>query len=69
MNAACSGKWDLFDGVDIEDEAGNPVGEIFPHEAQAKAICETCPLLVQCGVENWGLVGVIVAGRTPKERM
>lgn len=60
--AACIGKWFLFE-EDYETEDG-----YYPHEAEAKAICATCPVRVKCLKKYKGLDGMIVGGLTDKER-
>lgn len=67
-NMKCVGKWDLFDGVDVEDDDGELIEYHYPHEATAKALCSTCPVFDWCRTNKWDLVGVIIAGKTSAER-
>jgi len=39
MNAPCAGQWELFDSTDLVDHL------------RAAAICQTCPLIVECRKE------------------
>ena len=59
--AACVGRWEIFDESDYEDG-------YFPYGAEAKAVCAKCPLIRECREDNSNLEGVIVAGLTPAER-
>lgn len=66
--ASCVGKHYLFDSEDVEDDAGNLIGEEYPHEAQAKALCLACPVFELCRTENWKLDTGIIAAKRPDER-
>jgi len=69
QGAACIGKWELFDGEEVEDEDGKLICYDYPHLKQARALCRNkCPLLDQCRRERWLDPGVIIAGKTDKER-
>lgn len=59
--ASCVGQWVLFESEEDDDN-------VFPYEAEAKALCAKCPLIKKCREENSDLVGMIVAGLTPAER-
>lgn len=64
----CIGLHELFDGIDVEDENGDLIGQYFPHEAEAKALCKTCPVLARCRQNGYPEPYTIVAGLTPQER-
>lgn len=64
----CVGKHELFDGIDVEDADGNLIGEHYPFEDTAKALCAVCPVLELCRTENWKLDTGIIAGKRPDER-
>ena len=67
-NAPCVDHHWLFDSLDVEDDEGNLVGEEYPHEEQAKALCLECPVLALCREENWKLETGIIAAKRPDER-
>lgn len=64
----CIGQYELFDGVDVENEDGDLIGQWFPYEAQAKDLCKTCPALAWCRQTRYPEPYTIVAGLTPQER-
>lgn len=65
----CVGKSHLFGGEDIIDPITElSIGQTFPYEAQAKALCEQCPFRDQCLIEYGDNEYMIVAGKTPQER-
>lgn len=42
-DAACRGRWELFDAVELEDGT-----DTYPHKAEAKALCDVCPVITYC---------------------
>lgn len=65
-SAPCIGNSELFMDNDT-GEGAETTGYVFPHEAEAKALCATCPFLVRCLAENKSS-DMIVGGTTPAER-
>lgn len=66
--AKCVGRHELFDAVDLEDSNGDLIGEHYPYEDTAKALCAECPVLALCEDRNWKLETGIIAGYRPDER-
>ena len=63
--APCIGKWHLFE--DDDDGTGpETTGYVFPHEAEAKALCAQCPFIARCLVENRAS-DLIVGGTLPTD--
>lgn len=66
--AACVDRHYLFDSEDVEDDTGALIGELYPHEDQAKALCRACPVFDLCKQDNWKLETGIIAAKRPDER-
>lgn len=64
----CIDLYEWFDGIDIEDPEGELIGQRFPYEVEAKALCAECPALEWCRNKNWTEPYTIIAGKTPVER-
>lgn len=54
--------------MDSDDGTGpETTGYTFPHEDEAKALCDTCPFVRACLAEH-RTSDMIVGGTTPSER-
>lgn len=46
LRAACRGKWNLFDSVEVEGK------DTYPFYDQAMALCEGCPVKRDCDMQG-----------------
>ncbi len=56
LGACTEADWELF------------VTEKPAHQNKAKAICQTCPMILECQKEFWFEAGVVAGGLTSRER-
>ena len=67
-DAACRGRWALFDGIPPDE---NPRNRLHPRHQAALALCRECPVLADC--RQWALTDywddtAVVGGMTGRQR-